>query len=134
MGRFVIWTQGAFEKLDSLFGTHESKATEKADYQLPRPVMSNADLARIINSTEVQSIVRPKQKRNRFVVHKKNPLRNLGALVKLNPYAMKARRVAIKASTAPAKKTTVDKAVLKANKAASQAYYNAMVTDEYTKA
>ncbi len=36
MGRFVIWTQDAFAKLDSLFGTNESKATQKADYSCVR--------------------------------------------------------------------------------------------------
>jgi len=131
LGRFVVWTQGAFEKLDGLFGTHEVAATGKVDYKLPRAFMSNADLARIINSTEVQSVVATKQKRARFSVHKKNPLKNLGAMVKLNPYAIKAKRDAIKASTTP-KKVAVNKAALKANKKASKAYYNALVTDEYT--
>ncbi len=92
--------------------------------------MSNADLARIINSTEVQSVVRNKNKKNKYSVHKKNPLRNLGAMVKLNPYAMKAKRIAIKASAAPAKKS-VDKAAVKANKKASKAFYKSLVTDEY---
>ena len=131
LGRFVIWTQGAFEKLDAIYGTHETKATQKADYALPRPTMSNADLARIINSTEVQSVVKPKQKRARFVVHKKNPLKNLGAMVKLNPYATKAKRAAIKASAAPAKKV-INKAALKAQKKASKAFYNALVSDDFT--
>jgi len=130
LGRFVIWTQGAFEKLDGLFGTHESNATEKVDYKLPTPSMSNADLARIINSTEVQSVVKPKQKKARFVVHKKNPLKNLGAMVKLNPYAIKAKRQAIKASVSPAAKP-VDKAAAKKNKAASKAFYKSLVSDEY---
>lgn len=130
MGRFVIWTQGAFEKLDALFGNHETKATLKADYLLPRPVMANADLSRLINSTEVQTVVAPKQKRIRFVTHKKNPLKNLGAMVKLNPYAMKAKRDAIKASAGKAKRV-VDKAAFKANKKASKAFYNALISDDF---
>jgi len=132
LGRFVIWTQGAFEKLDGLFGTQETAATEKVDYKLPSSVMTNSDLARIINSTEIQSVVKPKQKKARFIVHKKNPLKNLGALVKLNPYAIKAKRQAIKASTAPAK-AAVDKAAVKKNKAASKAFYKTLVSDEYVK-
>jgi len=130
LGRFVIWTQGAFEKLDAIFGTHESKATQKANYSLPTSSVSNADLARIINSPEVQAVVKRKNKKQRFVVHKKNPLSNLGALVKLNPYAIKAKRQAIKALKAAPKKP-IDKALVKTNKAASKAFYNALVTDEY---
>lgn len=130
LGRFVIWTQGAFEKLEALFGTFENAATGKVDYKLPRAAMSNADLSRIINSTEVQSVVRAKNKRQRFSVHKKNPLKNLGAMVKLNPYAVKAKRQAIKASTNPPKKT-FDAAAYKKNKAASKAFYKSLIADEY---
>jgi large subunit ribosomal protein L4e len=92
--------------------------------------MSNADLARIINSTEVQSVVRTKNKKNKYSVHKKNPLRNLGAMVKLNPYAIKAKRLAIKASSAPAKKV-VDKAADKLRKKSSKAFYNTLVSDDF---
>jgi len=59
--------------------------------------MTNADLARIINSDEIQSALRPKQRQRRHE-RKKNPLKNLGALVKLNPYALSQRRRIILAS------------------------------------
>merc|ERR1719293_579089 len=52
-GRFVIWTEGAFKKLDEVCST-------KKGYTLPRAQMENADVARIINSTEVQSVLKPK--------------------------------------------------------------------------
>lgn len=48
--------------------------------------MSNGDLARIINSNEVQSVVRPAKKN--VVSHdiqKKNPLKNRKLMDKLNP-------------------------------------------------
>ena len=32
MGRFIIWTKGAFEKLDSLFGTYEESAKFKSGF------------------------------------------------------------------------------------------------------
>ena len=54
--------------------------------------MANADLARIINSDEVQSVVRPAKRNDAKFVLKKNPLKNLGAMVKLNPYAIVLRR------------------------------------------
>merc|ERR1711976_29497 len=55
LGRFCIWTKGAFEKLDALFGTYENGAELKKGFNLPHGAMTNADLARIINSDEIQS-------------------------------------------------------------------------------
>jgi len=85
LGRFIVWTKGAFEKLDALYGSYSKRSTMKTGYTLPRATMSQADLNRIINSDEIQSVLHlPKvQKR---VQRKKNPLRNLGVMNKLNPY------------------------------------------------
>lgn len=55
-------------------------------------VMFNSDVARLINSDEVQSKVRPAIKTVVRAPLKKNPLTNLGARVKLNPYALALRR------------------------------------------
>jgi len=98
VGRFVIWTEAAFKSLDHVFGSRHADSAEKHGYRPPRALLTNADLSRIINSSEVQSVLRDKQPRNRFHVHKKNPLRNLGALVKLNPYALTQRRRALLAA------------------------------------
>ena len=57
--------------------------------------MVNADLARIINSDEVQSVVKPIKKEVKRALLKKNPLKNLNVMLKLNPYAMTARRMAL---------------------------------------
>lgn len=92
LGRFCIWTKSAFEKLDEIYGTHKSGSASLKDYVLPTNVVSNSDITRIINSDEVQSKVRAPIKvvtRGRL---KKNPLKNLGAMVRLNPYAMQAKR------------------------------------------
>ena len=35
VGRFVIWTKCAFEKLDALYGTWRKESQLKADYNLP---------------------------------------------------------------------------------------------------
>merc|ERR1719199_111473 len=56
-GRFVIWTEGAFKKLSAMYGTLKGAAS-KSNYHLPRAMMANADVARIINSDEVQSVLR----------------------------------------------------------------------------
>ncbi|GKE67461.1 60S ribosomal protein L4, partial [Tanacetum coccineum] len=87
LGRFVIWTKSAFEKLDSIYGSFEKKSEKKRGYVLPRAKMENADLARIINSDEVQSVVRPIKTDVKRAAMKKNPLKNLNTMLRLNPYA-----------------------------------------------
>ena len=87
LGRFCIWTKGAFEKLDSLFGTYEEASTKKNGFALPRSMMSNADLARIINSDEIQSVIKPAQSSCTTVIPKKrNPLKVAAVKIALNPY------------------------------------------------
>lgn len=93
IGRFCIWTKGAFEKLDLIFGTYEEKSQLKSGFSLPRTMMSNADLARVINSDEIQSIVRPMITTLTEIPKKRNPLKNAEVKIKLNPYhaVVKAR-------------------------------------------
>jgi len=92
LGRFCIWTKDAFERLDALYGTSRKGATEKKDYHLPRNLLTNPDLTRIVNSQEIQNAIRGKISQRRRFIRKKNPLRNLGFLVKLNPQALALRR------------------------------------------
>ena len=87
LGRLVIWTQKAFESLNRVFGTCDLPSTLKKGYTLERPTMNNANLARLINSDEVQSIVRPKQ--HNTVLHgrrRNNPLKNSALMNRLNPF------------------------------------------------
>jgi large subunit ribosomal protein L4e len=93
VGRFIVWTQGAFGKLDALFGTEKEGSKLKKSFVLPQNIMNNADITRIINSDEIQSVLRPAEasKQKRATV-KKNPLRNLNVLLRLNPYAKSVRR------------------------------------------
>jgi large subunit ribosomal protein L4e len=86
VGRFIIFTRDAFESLDKIFGTYSEKATEKSGYQLQRNIVDCADLARIINSDQVQSKLR--EIRTSVRAHdktKKNPLKNKTMMQKLNP-------------------------------------------------
>jgi large subunit ribosomal protein L4e len=92
MGRFIIWTQSAFEQLNDIYGSVDRVSTQKSGYTLPRNSMTNSDLTRIINSDEIQSKVRPAQTRVLRYRKKKNPLKNLGVKVRLNPYALNLRR------------------------------------------
>jgi hypothetical protein len=103
LGRFIVWTKSAFEQLDAIFGTHEKRSIVKKNYVLPQPIMGNPDLARIINSDEIQSVVQPQKVEIKRWALKKNPLKNLGALLKLNPYAKTARRMELLAQEQQAK-------------------------------
>jgi large subunit ribosomal protein L4e len=94
VGRFIIWTRDAFERLNSLYGTYKAASSEKVDFSLPLPQVTNPDLARVATSQEVQAVLRPKRKNVRSQI-KKNPLKNLGFLVHLNPYAAVSRRRAV---------------------------------------
>ena len=61
VGRFVIWTESAFKKLDALYGTWRKKSTLKSDYNLPMPKMSNTDLTGLLTSEELKKYMkRPK--------------------------------------------------------------------------
>ncbi|RZF47447.1 hypothetical protein LSTR_LSTR007374 [Laodelphax striatellus] len=95
VGRFVIWTQSAFEKLDSLYGTWRKASTLKKGYNLPFPKMANSDLSRLLKSDEIKKIVKPPQKGVVRRVKKLNPLRNTRAMLKLNPFAAVLKRKAI---------------------------------------
>jgi len=115
LGRFCIWTRDAFEKLDTIYGTYKRDSI-KADFSLPRALISNADLGRIINSDEVQLTLRPKitQRGQR---KRKNPLTNLGFKIKLNPYAKTALRLKLLDAERKAKGKKVTVAPLKKRKA-----------------
>jgi large subunit ribosomal protein L4e len=98
-GRFIIWTASAVRALDNIFGSARKTGVEKAGYQLNRSVLTNADIARIINSNEVQSAVRPS--RETTVLHdiqKKNPRKSKHVLNRLNPNASLAAAAEKKAS------------------------------------
>jgi len=86
LGRFIIWTKGAFEKLDSIFGTYDESAKFKNGFNLPRSFMTNADLARIINSDEVQSVLKPAVGVENVLPQKRNPLKVTAVKVALNPH------------------------------------------------
>ncbi|KAK8633056.1 hypothetical protein V6N13_013910 [Hibiscus sabdariffa] len=142
LGRFVIWTKSAYEKLDSIYGSFDKPSEKKKGYILPRSKMVNADLARIINSDEVQSVVKPIEKEVKRAPMKKNPLKNLNVMLKLNPYAKTAKRMSLlaEAQRVKAKKEKLDKKrkpiskeEAAAIKSAGKAWYQTMISDsDYT--
>jgi len=115
MGRFCVWSQAAIEALDTIYGGENGK-------RIPIAAMTNADLARIINSDEIQSVVNPAKPGQKEYAPKANPLRNTEALEKLDPYAAEKRRAAASADEASRvkKKSRKDK---KQFKAKGKAFY-----------
>ncbi|KAI0911181.1 60S ribosomal protein L4-A [Ustulina deusta] len=88
LGRFIVWTSAAFKALDSIYGTTTTPSELKKDFLLPSNLVAQADLSRLINSSEIQSVLNaPKgsslTKRSGI---QKNPLRNKQIMLRFNPY------------------------------------------------
>ncbi|KMZ63961.1 60S ribosomal protein L4/L1 [Zostera marina] len=142
VGRFIIWTKSAFEKLDEIFGTYEKETKKKKGYVLPRSKMTNPDLSRVINSDEVQSVVKPIITEVKKATTKKNPLKNINLMLKLNPYAKTAKRMSLLAETQrikakneklAKKRSPLSMEEVARIKAAGKAYYKTMISDsDYT--
>ena len=107
LGRFVIWTREAFKALNSIFGNWRRTDIEKGGYVLNRNVMNCADLARIINSDQVQAKLRAPKTSVKAHTAKKNPLTNRVLMNRLNPFD-KERRAADQAAQAAATKAHAD--------------------------
>ncbi|EDV24148.1 expressed hypothetical protein [Trichoplax adhaerens] len=109
MGRFCVWGESAFKKLDSVFGTWRKLSEEKSNYNLPRSIMTTSDIARIINSNEVQSSIRPAKSKPKRAILKKNPLKNVKVMLRLNPHSAATKRQAYLASNKKARQELLEK-------------------------
>lgn len=92
LGRFAIWTEGAFRLLDDLYGSYTQKSKLKTDYNLPQHKMTTTDLKRLLQSDELQAALRPRKAKPSRRVVKKNPLKHIQVMLKLNPYAEVVKR------------------------------------------
>lgn len=121
MGRFCVWSQAAVEELDTIYGAEGKR--------IPMANMTNADLARIINSDEIQSVVQPAKRAEKPRLRKKNAIKSIKALAKLDPYAAAARAAETRAQEARAGKKAealkAKRAASKAHKAQKKAFYEA---------
>ena len=86
MGRFCVWSQAALDALDEIYG--------ESGKRIPDAIMANADLARLINSDEIQSVVNAAKPAQKIYDAKANPLKSITALDKLDPFAANKRRMA----------------------------------------
>ncbi|XP_060808261.1 large ribosomal subunit protein uL4 [Amyelois transitella] len=95
VGRFIIWTQSAFDRLDAIFGSWKTPSKEKKNFNLPQPKMANTDLSRLLKSDEIRKVLRAPNKRVVRATRKLNPLTNTRAMLRLNPFSAVLRRKAV---------------------------------------
>merc|ERR1712002_486451 len=121
VGRFCIWTESAFKKLDSIYGTWRKNSETKKDWNLPMHKMTTSDLSKLLKSEEIRKVLRAP---NRTIVKAKktkaNPLKNIKAMLKLNSYAA----VTKKSRELEAQKNLAKKAALVASKTGKPAPVN----------
>merc|ERR1712238_605674 len=124
--------ESAFKELTELYGTLKGGAPLKRGYTLPRAPMENADIARIINSNEIQSVLRAKLEAPKGFESKRNPLKNKAVMKKLNPLDRKA---AAKDEVAKKKKARVSasKAHNKKHKKGDETFYKVLMKAFETK-
>lgn len=98
LGRFCIWTEGAFRKLDDIYGTWKKASKTKKHWNLPMPKMTNADFTRLIKSESVKRAIRNRRQQSKRPTLKRNPLKNTRLMIQLNPYAAVVKRAALLAA------------------------------------
>merc|ERR1711963_1138599 len=87
VGRFCIWTESAFKKLDSIYGTWRKASETKKNWNLPMPKMAVTDLSKLLKSEEIRKVLRAPNRKVTKAVVKTNPLKNVRTMLQLNPYA-----------------------------------------------
>lgn len=92
VGRLIIWTKKAFQNLNEVFGTYKRAGVEKGGYRLQRHLLQSADLSRLINSDQIQSVIRA-PRTSETHLRKKNPLKNKSAMKRLNPFDEKRKQL-----------------------------------------
>jgi len=135
LGRLVIWTASAFQQLDEIYGDHSGKASSLRHggraYSLPRSIMTNSDITAIINSDEVQSVVNPANFSKSFATRKKNPLKNVGEMKKLNPYYSAAKKAELqKREAGSAKKRKISSKEAQDRVESKKTFYAYMIDEQ----
>merc|ERR1711937_73239 len=95
VGRFVIFTENAFNELNSIYGNFSAGSSAKKNWSIPSAMIQNSDLQSMLQSEEIQSVLNaPKTSSTIKRTTKKNPLTNIRAMLKLNPNAATLKRAA----------------------------------------
>jgi len=96
VGRFIIWSEGAFMKLGQVYGTYHQKSEMKKNFNLPQPIMTSSDLTAIMKHENIKKALKPPRLHRILSDVKLNPLVNKKKLNQLNPYAKVESAVARK--------------------------------------
>lgn len=94
IGRFCVWTRGAFEQLDTIFGTNKTASQTKKNYRLPFSSVTNPDVDRVMSSDSIRAVFRAPRVPLKFKRHI-NPLRHTKRLHQLNPYIPIQHKLAV---------------------------------------
>merc|ERR1712002_733309 len=62
-------------------------SSSKKGWNLPQPKMANTDLSKLLKSEEIRKVLRAPNRKVKKAVIKTNPLKNVRAMLQLNPYA-----------------------------------------------
>jgi len=126
-GRLIMWTASAFKELRNIYGTYKSGSLVKKGYTMPRAMMQNADLDRIINSTEIQSVLRPKKIGQQPHPHQCNPLNSAKRMQELNPYYEELKKARKEAPSTAAATKKLRKEYNKKNKRGDNTFYKKLM-------
>ena len=111
LGRLLVFTEGALAELKQQFGSLQGAGSARKNYLLRREVLANPDIGQIINSNEIQSVLRAtKAPRRMHTRQKKNPMNNKAHMDYLNPFNKELREQRQKGSTKVKKIRKVRKA------------------------
>jgi len=66
VGRFCIWTESAFKKLDDIYGTWKKDSTVKKKWNLPQPKMAITDLSKLMKSEEIRKVLKKPKRKNKI--------------------------------------------------------------------
>ena len=91
---FIINLFDFIIQLDSLYGTWRKASSEKKSWNLPQPKMAVTDLSKLLKAEEIRKVLRAPNKKVHRSVLKMNPLKNVKAMLQLNPYEAVAKRSA----------------------------------------
>jgi len=128
LGRFIIYSAGAFAELTSIYGSEERNTSSKSGYQLPRHLLTSSDVSRIINSDQIQSVIRAPVTKVAQHAKKKNALKNRSVMIQLNPYFEETRKREQARAKAARKKQASNKRGAE-SKAAGKKYWEMMMAE-----
>merc|ERR1739844_359957 len=66
VGRFCIWTESAFKKLDDIYGTWRKDSVVKRKWNLPQPKMAITDLSKLMKSEEIRKVLKAPKRKNKI--------------------------------------------------------------------